>query len=241
MLERTIVVVDDDADIRELLTDYLQDNGFNVLAAEDAKSLNILLENHKVDLIVLDIMLPGEDGYSICRRLVVQANIPILMLTANADDISRIIGLEIGADDYMSKPFNPRELLARIKAILRRTDLEQTPQVQSKNHQVSYFGPWHLDHESRELINSNGDVQSLTSSDFNLLLIFVSKANQELSRDELYDKSRGKEHSPFDRSLDVHISRLRQRLEDDAKKPQLIKTVRGIGYIFATHVETVFK
>jgi len=230
------MVVDDDADIRNLLNDYLSSQGFLVSTAENAEQLYQHLGLHAVDLIVLDIMLPGEDGYSICRKLSVQSNIPIIMLTANADDVNRIIGLEIGADDYMAKPFNPRELIARIKAILRRFEHAH---IEHNIQTISHFGSWTLNHQSRELNHENGTQHSLSRYDFSILSIFIKNPNRTLSRDELFDHSRGRELLPLDRSLDVHISRLRQRLEENVKHPHLIKTIRGIGYIFTAHVDTV--
>jgi two-component system OmpR family response regulator len=235
-MSKRIMVVDDDADIRNLLNDYLSSQGYQVSSVENAEQLYQHLALHPVDLIVLDIMLPGEDGYSICRKLSVQSNIPIIMLTANADDVNRIIGLEIGADDYMAKPFNPRVLIARIKAILRRYEHSHT---EHNIETISHFGQWTLNHQSRELNHVNGEQYSLSRYDFSILSIFINNPNKTLSRDELFDHSRGRELSPFDRSLDVHISRLRHRLEENVKYPNLIKTIRGVGYIFTAHVDTV--
>ncbi|MGF1696625.1 response regulator [Vibrio lamellibrachiae] len=240
----TIVVVDDDADIRGLLTDYLGDNGYNVKTAEDSTKLDQILQYQAIDLVILDLMLPGEDGFSICRRLTVNSDIPILMLTATGDDINRIIGLEMGADDYVSKPFNPRELLARIKAILRRYNktaqanhTEQNLPLPSTLYALK-FGNWILDQEARELVDELGTVHPMTSYDFTLLSMFLKNPNAELSRDVLYDATKGREHSPLDRSLDVHISRLRNRIEPNPKNPIYIKTIRGVGYIFTANVET---
>ena len=233
--QRTILVVDDDQEIRELLRDYLERNSFQVYTSEDATATDKILERSHVDLIVLDVMLPGEDGFSICRRLANRGTAPIIMLTASADEMDRIVGLELGADDYMAKPFNPRELLARIRAILRRTENETSGHNRAR---FSEFGDWTLDNTSRELSNEqSSEYLDLSGADYNLLSVFLRHPQQVLSRDQLYDLTRGRESSPFDRSLDVHISRLRQRLSDDAKNPQLIKTVRGVGYVLATPVK----
>lgn len=236
-----ILVVDDDPEIQELLKEYLEEQLFKVTCVSHAVELDQLLPNTHIDLLILDLMLPGEDGYSICRRLSVTHQIPMLMLTAKGDDMSRIIGLEMGADDYMAKPFNPRVLLAKIKALLRR--VPQSPNglpnyldTNATSQKISQFEEWSLNHSTRELVNNAGQVYLLGAQDFNLLVALLEMPNQELSRDLLYDRTRGQEHSPLARSLDVQVSRLRQKIEKDAKAPQTILTVRGIGYMFCSQV-----
>ncbi|MFC6670507.1 response regulator [Marinobacterium aestuariivivens] len=234
--KKHIVVVDDDSEIRDLLSEYLGVQNFRVSVAADAVELDRILASGIPDLIVLDIMLPGEDGFSICRRLVTQAQIPILMLTANSDDTDRIIGLELGADDYMEKPFNPRVLLARIRAILRRADPETAPLVAPQGKHTA-LGDWTLDHQSRVLLSKTGQRWNISGSDFNLLMILIENRNRVVSRETLYHSIKGREPSPYDRSLDVQISRIRQRLGDDGKNPRLIKTIRGVGYVLAEQLE----
>lgn len=231
--QKRILIVDDDEDIRQLISDYLSRHGFECHTAADGSHLDDSFARQAPDLVILDLMLPGEDGFSLCKRLRQQSQVPIIMLTASADDTDRILGLELGADDYLAKPFNPRELLARIKAILRRT--------QSFGGQARFqrFGPWRLDRTTRELIGQAGERESLSGADFSLLSVFLNHPQQVLSRDDLFDLSRGRDAPPLDRSIDVHICRLRARLGEDAKTPQLIKTVRGSGYILAVPVENV--
>ncbi|WP_428241426.1 response regulator [Gynuella sp.] len=234
---KTILVVDDDQEICELLTQYLQQNAFTVHTALNGEQMFNQLAIHHYDLIVLDVMMPGDDGFILCKKIRTESNIPIIMLTAGSDETDRIIGLELGADDYMVKPFNPRELLARIKAVLRRMD-DQNPQRKTQKRRIQ-FGQWILDEANRELIDLEGTTYPLNGADYNLLQLFLNKAGQVLSRDELSNLTRGRESSPFDRAIDVQISRLRQRLGDDGKSPQLIKTVRGAGYILTSHVEVL--
>ncbi len=240
MQNTCILVVDDDQGIRDALQDYLTPYGFEVLVAEGAKQVENIMARQHVDLIILDIMLPGEDGFSICRRVRINSTTSILMLSAKSDDINRIIGLEIGADDYMAKPFNPRELLARIRSVLRRSEQEkpaQLKQCKTKSLQeFSLFDQWKLDHTKRELISTLGDRLVLSGADYELLSIFIHNATQVLSRERLYDMIKGRQSTPYDRSLEIHISRLRQRLEVDSKEPKLIKTIRGVGYILTSKV-----
>ena len=224
-----IVVVDDDARIRDLLRRYLSQEGFDVLLAEDAKALNRVLTRETVDLIVLDLMLPGEDGLSICRRLrAANDSTPIIMLTAKVEDVDRIVGLEVGADDYLSKPFNPRELLARIHAVLRRRPAPEAPGAPSKEAQVVNVGPFEFDLSLRRL-SKNGEQ---ITGEFSMLKALVRHPRQPLSRDKLAQLARGREFEPFDRSLDVQISRLRKMLEPDPAQPRYIQTVWGVGYVF---------
>ena len=233
--ELRVLVVDDDTELRNLLGDYLSKNGYEVLLAADGKEMRQQLAAHTVELIVLDLMLPDEDGLVLCRNLRAQSNIPVIMLTARGDETDRIIGLEMGADDYMPKPFNPRELLARIKSVLRRVH-SQPEQPEAKAGRFVQFAHWQLDTISRNLVAQDGLVVALSGAEYRLLKVFLEHANRILSRDQLLDLLQGKDADPFDRSIDVQISRLRQRLGDDAKEPAIIKTVRGEGYILTSEV-----
>nr|WP_295075538.1 two-component system response regulator OmpR [uncultured Roseateles sp.] len=227
-----ILVVDDDARIRDLLRRYLTQEGFEVLLAEDARALNRQLSRETVDLIVLDLMLPGEDGLTICRRLRAgNDNTPIIMLTAKVEDVDRIVGLEVGADDYLSKPFNPRELLARINAVLRRRPATEAPGAPSLEALTVSFGDFEFDLAQRRL-SKNGEVLPLTTGEFSMLKALVRHPRQPLSRDKLAQLARGRDFEPFDRSLDVQVSRLRKLLETDPAQPRYIQTVWGVGYVF---------
>jgi two-component system phosphate regulon response regulator OmpR len=227
-----IVVVDDDARIRDLLRRYLTQEGFEVLLAEDAKALNRILTRETVDLIVLDLMMPGEDGLSICRRLRAGSDLtPIIMLTAKTEDIDRIVGLEVGADDYLGKPFNPRELLARIHAVLRRRPAQELPGAPSTEHEVVRFGTFFFDLGARTL-RKGSDELPLTTGEFAMLKVLVRHPRVALSREKLAQLSRGRDFEPFDRSLDVQVSRLRKLIEADPTAPRFIQTVWGVGYVF---------
>jgi two-component system phosphate regulon response regulator OmpR len=227
-----VLIVDDDARIRDLLNRYLKQEGFEVWLAEDAKVMDKLMLRDTVDLIVLDLMLPGEDGLSICRRLRNQNNrTPIIMLTAKGEDVDRIVGLEIGADDYLAKPFNPRELLARIHAVLRRRPTPEAPGAPSSEAEVVRFGPFELD-LGRRLLMKNGQEVGLTTGEFSMLKVLVRHPRQPLSRDKLAQLARGREFEPFDRSLDVQMSRLRKLIEEDPSAPRYLQTVWGLGYVF---------
>lgn len=230
-----ILVVDDHADIRDLLKRFLEQHGYRVTCARDGREMKKLLEHSTIELIVLDLMLPGEDGLTLCRELRVHSAIPIVMLTAMGEDMDRIVGLEMGADDYLAKPFNPRELLARIKAVLRRS---QPHEIRSDEPSVSRycFAHWQLDMARRELIASDGLSISLSTAEFDLLKVFLERPQRVLSRDQLLDLARGREAQAFDRAIDTLVSRLRRKLELDAKNPELIKTVWGGGYLFAAEV-----
>lgn len=239
---RTLLLVEDDREIRSLLADFLTREGFAVLVAEDGGAMDRLLAGTRPDLVVLDLMLPGEDGLSICRRLRARGGLPILMLTAKGDEVDRIVGLEMGADDYVPKPFNPRELLARIKAVLRRAQPAMPGAAPSPapaaegGGQRFRFHDWILDVATRDLLSPDGVVTTLSAGEFDLLLAFVEHPRRVLSRDQLLDFARGRQAIPFDRSIDIQVSRLRRKLGDDAKDPQLIKTVRGGGYLFTPEV-----
>jgi two-component system phosphate regulon response regulator OmpR len=228
-----IVIVDDDARIRDLLRRYLSQEGFDVLLAEDGRALDRILQRETIDLLVLDLMLPGEDGLSICRRLrAAGVKTPVIMLTAKVEDMDRITGLEIGADDYLGKPFNPRELLARIHAVLRRRPQNESPSAPSSaDHEVIVFGAFSLDLGTRSLTR-NGEDMPLTSGEFAMLKAFARHPKQPLTRDKLAQLARGREFEPFDRSLDVQISRLRKMIEQDPASPKIIQTVWGVGYVF---------
>jgi len=225
-----ILIVDDDPDLRELLKLYLGKQGFAVAGVNDGIAMDHYLEVHTADLIILDLMLPGEDGLSIAKRVCTSHDTPILMLSARGKDIDRIVGLEVGADDYLAKPFNPRELLARIRAILRRRQPEDTPAA-AETQQVT-FGTCVLDLASRTLTRDNENV-TLTSGEFSLMKIFVEHPNRVLSRDQLLNMLSGYEHSPYDRSIDVKITRLRRKIEADPTSPVFIQTVWGEGYLFS--------
>ncbi|EPY02745.1 response regulator [Magnetospirillum fulvum] len=233
-----ILVVDDDREIRDLLARFLARHGLRVTTARDGTEMMRLLDERRIDLVVLDLMLPGEDGLALTRRLrEARSTVPIVMLTAMGEDTDRIVGLEMGADDYVAKPFNPRELLARIKAVLRR--------VQGGGEEVEValpraklrFDGWVLDLSTRDLLSPDGVMIGLSAGEFGLLQVFVEHPRRVLSRDQLLDFARGRTAAPFDRSIDIQVSRLRRRLGDDAKDPQLIKTVRGGGYLFTAQVE----
>ena len=232
-----IAVVEDDPEIRSLVGKVLAREGFEVELCGGADELDRAVERRRVDLIVLDLMLAGEDGISICRRYrASQGAIPILMVTAKGDDIDRIIGLEVGADDYLPKPFNPRELTARVKAILRRTrDIHRQPAKGS--FEIFRFAGWRLDAASRALENPRGKIVDLTGGEFDLLMVLLTHPQRVLNRDQLLDWTRGRSATPFDRTIDVQLSRLRRKLEDFSKPPSVIKTVRGGGYLFAPAVE----
>ncbi len=226
-----IYIVDDDAGIRDLLSEYLAGQGFEVDCAEGGAALDALLEKSRPDLLVLDLMMPGEDGLSIARRLKGQAGAPpIIMLSAKGEDIDRIVGLEVGADDYLPKPFNPRELLARIRAVMRRGT--QASSATEEPVRTFEFGPFSLNLDAHALSRSDEEIE-LTSGEFSLLEIFVTHPNRALSRDWLMDQLRGFERDPFDRSVDVRVNRLRKKIEEDPANPRYIKTVWGQGYLFA--------
>ena len=227
-----IVVVDDDARIRDLLRRYLTQEGFDVLLAEDGKALNRLLTRENIDMIVLDLMLPGEDGLAICRRLRGAANpVAIIMLTAKGDEVDRIVGLEIGADDYLPKPFNPRELVARIHAVLRRQAAPPPPGAPAITEESVSFGKVTINLATREL-EREGTATLLTSGEFGLLRVLLEHPRQPMSRDKLMELARGREYEVFDRAIDVQISRLRKLVEEDPGKPRYIQTVWGFGYVF---------
>jgi two-component system OmpR family response regulator len=230
-----VLIVDDDVEIRTLLSDYLGRNGYRATAVGDGRAMWRALEAGPIDLIVLDLMLPGEDGLTLTRDLRARSDIPIVMLTARGEDMDRVIGLEMGADDYLPKPFNPRELLARIKVILRRA--RGLPRRGLPATGVLRFADWRLDLTARHLVAPDGVVEPLSGAEFRLLRIFLEHPNRTLTRDQLMDFLHGREADPFERAIDVQVSRLRQRLREDAREPRIIKTVRGEGYVLAATVE----
>ncbi len=227
-----IIVVDDDARLRELLNRYLSEQGYTVRAVSDGNEMNRWLARERYDLMVLDLMMPGEDGLSICRRLRgLGDKMPIIMLTAKGDDVDRIVGLEVGADDYLPKPFNPRELVARIQAVLRRAPAVQPPGAPTAEQQQVAFGDFTFNLGSRSLAR-HGEQLPLTTGEFALLKVLVQHPRTPLSRDKLMELARGREFGAFDRSIDVQISRLRKLIEADPAKPAFIQTVWGFGYVF---------
>ncbi|MGL6411948.1 response regulator [Aeromonas veronii] len=233
-----ILVVDDHSEIRDLLKRFLEQHGLRVSCARDGKEMKRLLEEREFDLLVLDLMMPGEDGLTLCRELRVKSNLPIIMLTAMGEETDRIIGLEMGADDYLAKPFNPRELLARIKAVMRRTQADTQPAAETLTRDLR-FDRWQLDVNRRELVDEDGVGLSLSTAEFDLLKVFLERPQRVLSRDQLLDLARGREAVAFDRAIDTLVSRLRRKLERDPKNPELIKTIWGGGYMFSADVTQV--
>lgn len=234
MSERTpkLLVVDDDPRLRDLLRRYLGENGFQVFVADNGVTMNRLWLRERFDALILDLMMPGEDGLQILRRLREQKDTtPIIMLTARGEDVDRIVGLEMGADDYIPKPFNPRELLARIHAVLRRRPAADAPGAPSMTDEVVKFGEFELDLGTR-VLRKNGEPVPLTTGEFAVLKAFARHPKQPLSRDKLMEIARGREYEAFDRSLDVQVSRLRKMIEPDPSKPRFLQTVWGVGYVF---------
>lgn len=231
----TVLIVDDDLDIRTLLAEYLESYDCRTLLAADGESMWELLQDNPVNLVVLDLNLPGRDGLTLCRELRSKSDLPIIMLTARSAPLDRILGLEMGADDYVCKPFEPRELLSRIRSVLRRSNSsqEKKPAEPGRLH----FAGWTLDLTARRLLNNEGVIVSLSGAEFRLLKIFLDHPNQVLNRDHLLNLTQGRDAEPFDRAVDIQVSRLRQKLEVDSKDPQIIKTVRNEGYVLATHIK----
>ncbi|MBB5193328.1 two-component system OmpR family response regulator [Silvimonas terrae] len=234
-----ILIVDDDREIRELVSTYLTKNGLRVSVAQGGRPMRAMLEVTPVDLIVLDIMMPGEDGLSLCRELRAGKHklVPILMLTARDDETDRVLGLEMGADDYLTKPFASRELLARIKSVLRRTRMLPPNLQVTEAASVLTFGDWQLDTTARHLVDKEGTVVALSGAEYRLLRAFVDHPQRVLNRDQLLNLTQGREADLFDRSIDLLVSRVRQRLGDDAREPGYIKTVRSEGYVLAVPVK----
>jgi len=230
-----ILIVDDHREIRELVSRALVSDGFRVSEAADGRMMRKVMADGRIDLIVLDLMLPGEDGLSLCRSLRAESSIPIIMLTAKGHEIDRVVGLELGADDYIAKPFGSRELIARIKAVLRRARSGGPPEKQGRSKQY-VFDRWRLDVGSRELVNEQGVTVPLSTGEFDLLIAMLERPQRVLSRDQLLDLARGRAAGVFDRSIDTQVSRLRKKIERDPNRPRIIKTVWGGGYLLAADV-----
>ena len=230
-----LLVVDDDSETRELLSLYLGQQGFDVAVVEDGKAMDAWLADNTTDLVILDLMLPGEDGLSIARRLQSDYRLPIVMISARGEELDRIVGLEVGADDYLPKPFNPRELLARVRAVLRRSSpaAEASPSADA----CFRFGDFRFDDQKRLLYRGSEEVE-LSKAEFDLLQVFIGHPNRVLSRDLIMDLLSGGDRDPFDRSIDVRVTRLRHKIEDDPSNPRLIRTVWGIGYQFTPEGDT---
>ena len=226
-----ILIVDDHREIRELVSRALTKEGFRVSVAADGRAMRKVLADSRIDLILLDLMLPGEDGLSLCRALRAESHIPIIMLTAKGDEVDRVIGLEMGADDYLPKPFGSRELIARIRAVLRRSQDSGSP-AGGRQPKRYRFDRWQLDTGTRELLGDDGVIVPLSTAEYDLLIVFVERPQRVLSRDQLLDLARGRASSVLDRSIDTQVSRLRRKLELDPGDPKLIKTVWGGGYMF---------
>ena len=227
-----ILVVDDDSRLRDLLRRYLGENGFSVFVSDSAESMRRIWAREPFEVLILDLMMPGEDGLSVLKRLRAEKDAtPVIMLTARGEDVDRILGLELGADDYLGKPFNPRELLARIHAVLRRRPRQDAPGAPSLENEVVRFGDFELDLGTR-VLKKNGEVVQLTTGEFAVLKAFARHPRQPLSRDKLMEMARGREYEAFDRSLDVQVSRLRKLIEPDPSKPRYLQTVWGLGYVF---------
>ncbi len=237
-MEKTkhFLVVDDDQDIRQLLSNFLAQHNYQVSTACNGEEMLSSLQEQQFDLIILDIMMPGMDGFELCRQVRQHSHVPIIMLTASGEESDRIVGLELGADDYIAKPFSPRELLARAKAILRRVD-QPTEHKFASDHVIYEFSGWRLDMGRRRLLAPDDVEISLSAGEYELLVALIEHPGRVMTRDNLLDITRNREAGPFDRSIDVQISRIRQKIEENPKSPQLIKTVRGGGYIFSCTVK----
>ncbi|MGI4848344.1 MAG: response regulator [Janthinobacterium lividum] len=231
-----ILVVDDDHEIRSLLAEYLETNGYKTITAHDGPSMSAALAGHPVELIVLDLNLPGEDGLTLCRNLRARSGMPVIMLTARSEPLDRILGLEMGADDYLPKPFEPRELLARIRSVLRRSQATPAGGHGGATPRLLHFANWTLDLTARHLVAPDGLAIMLSGAELRMLKVFLDHPNRVLNRDQLLNLTHGRDADPFDRSIDIQISRLRQKLGEDARSPQIIKTVRNGGYVLAVAV-----
>lgn len=237
--ETQLLIIDDDVEIRDLLAHYLTRENFRVITAKNGDTIDRILSEQRIHLVILDLMLPGEGGLSICRRIRARSAIPIIILTAKGEEIDRIIGLEMGADDYIAKPFNPRELVARINAVLWRTTHLYKGAGRDIAEEKLSFDSWTINLSKREVLSPDGNKVELSSGEFDLLFAFASNPNRVLSRDQLLDLTQGRTLDPYDRSIDVLVSRLRRKIEADPQKPLIIKTVRGAGYTFTPSVDRV--
>lgn len=238
-MKAEILVVDDDPEIRFLLRTALEREGFGVLEAGDAQSARTALDRGGIDLVTLDLMLGADDGLSLAREIHAKSDVPLIMVSGKSDPVDRIVGLELGADDYISKPFVMREVVARVRAVLRRHEPSRFEGASARGHEKFAFGPWILDTTSRELRTAKGEGRELTTGEFNLLELFVRRPQRVLTRDEIMDLLKGHEWSPVDRSIDALVGRLRKKIEADVASPGFVKTVRGVGYVFAPDVRRV--
>lgn len=238
-MPRHILVVDDDADLRQMIAEYLRDYELRVSGVPDGAAMREAMKREVVDLVLLDLKLPSEDGMNLARELRENSNVPIIILTGRKDDVDRIMGLEFGADDYLTKPFNLRELLARIRTILRRAQAYPVSYVQGPALRALRFAGWELDLRSRRLLSAEGERVELTHAEFTLLTAFLGAPERILSREQLLELSRGSDENVFDRSIDVQILRLRRKIESDPSRPKLIRTERGAGYFFDAQVEPI--
>lgn len=228
-----LLIVDDDPDIRQTLCDYLEDSGYRVSAVENGVEMRRVLHDSSIDLVILDLNLPGEDGFTLATFLRRATTSGIIMLTGSGDRVNEVVGLELGADDYVSKPCDARHLAARIRAVLRRTKPATDTAEESDHGRSLRFAGWHLNLAARKLTSPDGETVPLTTAEFEILAIFASRPNRVLTRDQLIELLHGREWNPYDRSIDNHISRLRRKLKDDPKNPTLITSVRGVGYMFS--------
>jgi len=235
----SLLFVDDDEDILDLVSRFFSQHHYGVATAKDGQAMFAQLARQSFDLIVLDVMLPGQDGLSLCRRLRTESDIPVIMLTAMGDQTDRIVGLEVGADDYLGKPFSARELLARVKAVLRRSTLPKPVDQPAETRPMIVFSGWKLDISRRELRTADNMMVPLSGAEFDLLLAFAEHPQRILSRDQLLDLARGPRHDAFDRSIDVQVSRLRRKIDADPQAPSLIQTVRNGGYMFTAKVQRI--
>lgn len=231
-----VLIVDDETAICDLISTYLGRHGMQVSVAADGKQMRERMAGHKVDLVLLDLGLPGEDGLALIRHIRSFSNVGVIIVTGSGESVDRIVGLELGADDFVGKPFDLRELLARVRSVLRRTASASEPETPSRSGGLSFAG-WHLDTQGRRLFNAEGHEVELTTGEYDLLTVFAEHPNKVLSRDQLLQATRNRDAAPFDRAIDMQITRLRRKIEPDADKPVLIKAVRGAGYIFTSTVQ----
>jgi len=231
-----VLIVDDDKDIRTLLSEILEKNELTIFQASQGSEMRDILKSKKIDLMILDINLPDEDGISLCKEVRFSSSLPIIMLTAKTSPIERVIGLETGADDYVCKPFEPMELVSRVRSLLRRSKLNTSAEKISEEASKIHFDSWTLDLMDRHLIRSDNMILSLSTSEFNLLKMFIDHANKVMNRDQIMDYIYGRESGPFDRSIDIQVSRLRNKIENNPKLPTIIKTIRSEGYLFTPKV-----
>lgn len=231
-----VLIVDDEAAVRDLIRNYLGRHGFEVLEAADGRQMRERMAQHKVDLVLLDLGLPGEDGLALTRHIRSHSNVGVIIVTGSGESVDRIVSLELGADDFVGKPFDLRELLARVRSVLRRTAQTAEPEAPARGTGLHFAG-WRLDTQGRRLFNAEGTEVELTTGEYDLLQVLAENANKVLSRDQLLQATRNRDAAPFDRAIDMQIARLRRKIETDADKPVLIKAIRGAGYIFTATVQ----